>query len=129
MAIIDGDVDGILAWLIKFELLHVDNEIPDEKICVARDCNVHRHIDAGHYEAAVFIDEIHFHFVGAFLDAVEGNAKCDGTLRMDRGERAGDDRVERAEKVELPVVIGGRVAQNRNLDGHTAGRSYERAGQ
>jgi len=129
VAVIDGDINRVLARLIEFKLLDIDDEIADEEIRVAGDCNVHWHIDAGHDEAAVFVDEIHFHFVGAFLDAVEGNAKRHGALRMNRGEGAGDDRVERAEKIELPVVIGGCVAQNRNLDGHTAGRSYERAGQ
>jgi hypothetical protein len=110
-------------------LLDVDDEVADEKIRVAGNRDIDGHIDAGHDEAAIFIDEIHFHFVGAFLDAVEGNAERDGTLRMNGGEGAGDDRVERAEKIELPVIIGGRVAQNRNLDGHTAGRSYEAIGQ
>ena len=127
VAIIDGDVDGVLAGLIEFELLDVDDEVADEEIGVARNDHIQGHIDAWHDEAAVFVDEVHFHFVGSFLDAVKGNAERDGTLRMDRGQLTCENGVKSAEKIQFPVVIGGRVAQNRNLDGHTAARSYERA--
>ena len=123
MAVIDGDVDGVLAGLIKFKLLDVDDEVADEKVRVVGNHYVERHIDAGHDELSVFIDEIHFYFVGAFLDAVEGEAKGDGALRVDGGELAGDDGVERAEQIEFAVVVRGRVAKHRNLNGHTAGGS------
>ena len=63
VAVIDGDVDGVLARLIELELLDVDDEIADEKICVRGDRNIDGHIDAGHDKATVFIHEIHFHFV------------------------------------------------------------------
>lgn len=71
MAIVDGDIDRVLAWLVEFELLDIDDEITDEKIGVARNHHIHGHIDAWHDEPTVFIDEVHFYFVGPFLDAVE----------------------------------------------------------
>ena len=35
--VVEKNVDGVLAGLIEFELLDVDDEIADEKICVAGD--------------------------------------------------------------------------------------------
>lgn len=121
MAVIDRDVDGVLARLVEFELLDVDDEITDEEIGVRRNHHIDRHIDARHDQFAVFIHEIHFYFVGPFLDAVEGNAQRDGTLRMNGRKLAGDDRVEGSQQVQFTAVIGGGVTKDSDLNGHTSG--------
>jgi hypothetical protein len=44
-------------------------------------------------------------------------------LRVDGRQLAGENRVERAQEIQLPVVVRGRVAKDGNLDVHTLGRS------
>ena len=115
---VDGDIDRVLAGIVEFELLDVYHEIADQEIQVCRDHDLHRHVDARHDEPPVFIDEIHFHFVGAFLDLAERDSKRDRALGMYGGKMSGHDRIERAEDIELASVIGRRVAQDSHLNVH-----------
>ena len=74
VAVIDGDIDGVLSRLIELQLLDIDDKVPHEKIGIAWNQHIDWHVDAGHDELSVFIDEIHLHFVGAFLDSVKRDA-------------------------------------------------------
>src|SRR5262249_49684144 len=59
-----------------------------------------------------------FHLVGTLFDLGEGQPQSNRALRMNCWQLAGDDRIERAKDIELPVVIRGRVAQDGNLNIH-----------
>ena len=56
--------------------------------------------------------------VRPLLGAVKGDADGDGALGVLGGKLRGKDRVERAQQIELAVVIGCRVAENSHLDCH-----------
>jgi hypothetical protein len=118
MTAIDGDIDGVLARFLEFELLDINDEISDEKVGFGGNGHTYGHVDTRHDETAIFIDKVHLNFMVSLLDPVEGHAKSDRTLRVNSGQLAGDDGVEGAEEIQLSVVIGGCVAQNRNLNCH-----------
>jgi hypothetical protein len=118
LASVDGDIDGVLAWFFEFQLLDVDDEIAHQEVEFGRDGDLDGHVDGRHDEFAVFVHEIHPDFVGAFLDAAEGNSQGNRALGMHRGELLGHDGVESPEDVQLAIVISGGVAKNCNLDIH-----------
>lgn len=99
MAGIQCDIDGILTWLVEFQLLDVDDEISDEEIRIGRNDNIDRHVDAGHDKTAILIHEVHFDLVLAFLDSAEGHAEDDGALRVNGRELVGDNRIECPEQI------------------------------
>ena len=113
--------NGVKSRRFKFQLLNIQNEIARDKSRVARQNDFHRNIHAGHDRRAVFIYEIDFQRVIALLHFCVGNAERHGTLRMRGGKLLGENRVERAENIQLAVVIGRGIAQNCQLNRHWKG--------
>src|SRR5437762_4296157 len=106
LATVDGDVNGVLARLFKFQLLDVDEEIARDKIRVGRQRHLDGHVDAPHHEATVFVHEVHFYSVMTLFDAAEDDAQGDRTLGVYGGQLVGDNRVEGPQQIELSAVIG-----------------------
>jgi hypothetical protein len=122
---VEGDVDGVKAGEIEFQLLEGDDEVACPEMGIAGQHDFGREIDAGHDETAVGVDEIQAEFVRAFVFVAEGDAQGDGALRVRGRNLLGDDGVERAEQVELAVFFRGGIAQNSNLNIHPAGIKHE----
>ena len=74
--------------------------------------------DGRHDGTAVGVDEIQLQLALALVAGHEGDAQRDGALRMHGGQLRRVDRVERAEQVQLAVVLGRRVAKNGHLNVH-----------
>ena len=117
---VEGNVDGIEAGEIEFQLLKGDDEIARAEMGVAGQHDFRREIDAGHDESAVGIHKIQAQLVRAFIFVAEGDAQRDGALRVRGGNLLGDDGVERAEQIQLAVFFRGGIAQNRDLNIHPA---------
>jgi hypothetical protein len=124
---VEGDVDGIKAGQVEFQLLERDDEVACPEMGIARQHDFRREIDSGHDEFPVGIHEIEAQFVGAFVLMAEGDAQGDGALRVRGGNLLGDDRVKRAEQVQLAVFFRGGVAENSNLNIHPAELSTKSA--
>jgi hypothetical protein len=124
---VEGNVDGIKAREIEFQLLEGDDEIARAEMGIAGQHHFGREIDAGHDEAAVGVDEIQAEFVRAFVFVAESDAQRDGALRVRGRNLLGDDGVKRAEQVQLAVFFRGGIAQNSNLNIHPAELSTNRA--
>ena len=69
---------------------------------------------------SVGINKIEAQSVFALVTAEKSDAEGDGTLGMNSGELLGVDCVKCAQEVQLTVIIGRRVAQNRHLNVHGA---------
>jgi ATP-binding cassette subfamily F protein uup len=85
---------------------------------VIRQRDRHRDFDGRHNGAAVGVDEIELELVRALVAGHERDAQRDGALRMHGGQLRRENRVERAEEIELAVVLGCRVAEHRHLNIH-----------
>ena len=116
--VVEGEVDGVKARLIKLQLLDVDDEVAGAEVHVFGQGD----FDWGRREVgdgmAVGIDEVEFELVLAFVAAEEGEAQGDGALGMNGGELLGVNGVEGAQQVQFPVVVGCRVAENGHLNIH-----------
>jgi len=115
---IHGDIDGVNARLVEFQLLDADDEIEGGEMNITGQVHPKRQVNAGHDEFSVCIDEADAHLVGARLAAGEGDAQGDGALEVDGGELGRENGIERAEEIQLAVVIGGGITQNGDLDIH-----------
>jgi len=122
---VEGDVDGVKAGEVEFQLLEGDDEIARAEMGIAGQDDFGREIDAGHDEAAVGVDEIQAQFVRAFVLMAESDAQGYGALRVRGGNLLGDDGVKRAQQVELPVFFRGGIAQNSDLNIHPAEIKHE----
>lgn len=122
---VEGDVDGIEAGEVEFQLLESDNEIACAEMGIAGEHDFGWEIDSGHDELAVGVDEIQAQFVRAFVFVAERDAQGDGALRVRGGNLLGDDGVKCPEQVELAVFFRGGIAQHRNLNIHPAGDKHE----
>ena len=72
-----------------------------------------------HDGAPVFVDETHPDVMLPFLHPVKADAVRDGTLRVDGRELVRADGIERAQDIELAVLVfGGCVAQGRDFHFH-----------
>jgi hypothetical protein len=116
---IDGEIQGVMAGLFELELLNVDDEIARKKIAVGREPDIGRQFDAGHDGTSIFVDEVHAHAMGPFLDATKDKAQGDGTLGMNGRQLVGNDGVEGAEQIEFTGIIGRGIAEHGNLDIHS----------
>ena len=122
---VEGDVDGIQAGEVEFQLLEGDDEIACPEMGIARQDHFGGEIDAGHDEAAVGVDEIQAQFVRAFVLMAESDAQGNGALRVRGRNLLSDDGVKRAQQVELPVFFRGGIAQNSDLNIHPAEIKHE----
>lgn len=116
--IVEQNVHRVKPRLVEFQLLDVQNEIARGEMHFIRQGDFHRDVNALHDRLAVRIDEVDFQLALALVAGRERQAQRDGALRMDGGHLAGINRVERAQQIELAVVIGGGVAQDSNLNVH-----------
>lgn len=128
MPIIDGDIDRVLAGLIKLQLLNIDDEIAQQEIRIGWHRHIDRHFDAWHHQPSILVDEIHLHLVRALLNPAKREAQRNRTLRVNRGQLTGKNRVERPKQVQLPIVIRRCIAQNRYLNRHTVLSTGKRYG-
>lgn len=115
---VEGDIDGIEAGEVEFQLLEGDDEIAGAEMRIAWEHDFRGQIDAGHDEPAIGIDKVQPDFVRTLIFMAKGDAQGDGTLRVRGGDLLGDDGVKGAEKVQLAIFLSGRVAQDRNLNVH-----------
>ena len=116
--VVQSHVHGIQTGLGEFQLLDVHDEIAREKMHVVGQRDFDRDFDARHDGAPVGVDEVELELARALVAGEKRDAQRDGALRMDGGELRRVDRVERAEQVELAVVLGRRVAEDGHLDVH-----------
>jgi hypothetical protein len=128
-ATVHGQVNGVKAGLVELQLLDVDDEIAGHESGVGGEKDLDGNVHGGHDGLAVLVHEIHGQLVGAFFDAVKGDAEGDGALGVLGGELGGEDGVESAEQVEFAVVIGCRVAENSHLDSHKVKQCRMAAGK
>lgn len=123
---VHGDIDRIEPWFFKFELLNVDQEIARQKNGIVRHGHVHRNINIGHDAFSVLIHEAQLHFMVSFFRLAEGDAQRNGALRMNGWHLRSEYRVEGSQDVQLPVVIGGGITENRDLYFHICGNTTRR---
>lgn len=124
---IDGDIDGIGAGSADGELLEIEDEIAGGEEDVLGQQDLEGGLHGRDDGAAILIDEEDIDGVETLLFLAEEDAQRDGALRMDGGEGAGDDGIERAEQAELSVVIDRGIAERSDLDFH-AGEGEGRDG-
>ena len=112
---IEHHVERAQPGLIEVQLLDVDDVIARAEMHVARQRDFDRNLDRRHDGATVGIHEVQFQLALAFVHTGERDAQRHGALRMPGRQFARIDRIERAEQIQLAVVIGGRVTENRYL--------------
>lgn len=119
---VEGEVDGVEAGEVEFELLEGDDEIAGAEMGVARQDDFGWEINARHDGMAVGIHKIEMELMGAFILVAEGDAQGNGALRMNGRHLLGDNGVESAEEIEFTVFLGGGIAQDSDLDVHGGAR-------
>src|ERR1039458_2508824 len=116
--VIEPDIHGIQPSLGEFQLLDVHDEIARGEMHVVRQRDHHRDFDGRHDAVAVGVDEVQLELARALVASVERDAQRDGALRMHGGQLRRVNRVERAEEIELAVVLGRGIAEDRHLNVH-----------
>jgi len=124
--VVQHDVDRVQARVFELQLLNIDDEIACAEVHIFRQ----RDIDCDRWEvwhdrAAVSIDKIKAEIVLSLVAAEKGHAQRDGTLRMSGGELLGINRIERAQQVQLAVIVCRGVAQDRYLYVHDLPKAQE----
>ena len=115
---VHGNVDGVNARLVELQLLDADNEIEGGEMNISGQVHPKRKVNAGHDGFSIRINEADPHLVRAILAVGERDAQGDGALDVDRGELRRENGIERAEEIQLAIVIGGGITQNGDLDIH-----------
>ena len=119
LALVDRDIDGVSALAGKGKLLEVQDEVSrgEEERLGKEDFEGGLHgRDDG---MAVFVHKEDCHIVQAFFFLAEKDAERDGALRVDGGERAGDNGIEGAKEAEFPLVVRCGIAQGGDLNFHS----------
>lgn len=116
--IVQAHVHGIKAEFLKLEPLDVDDEVAGDEMGVFGHFDGDRNIDRRHDVLAVGVDEIQFKPPAAFVAGDEGDAKGHRALRMDDGQLCGENGIERAEEVQLSMVVGRSITEDSHLDIH-----------
>lgn len=119
---VHGKINRVETRLVKLELLDVDRKIARPKMNVLGQGHLDGHLDRGHDGVAIGVHEVQFHLPLAFVTGKKSQPQRDRALRMNGGQFARVDRVERAKQVELAIVIGDGVAKHCNLNVHARDR-------
>src|SRR5947209_18150429 len=94
---IEGNIDRVKAWIFKFELLDVDDEISRAEMHVVRKSDFDGNgREIGHDGMSIGIDEIQTQGMFALVTAKESDAEGDGALGMNGGELLSVNGVKRA---------------------------------
>src|ERR1035437_4645347 len=113
--VVQGDVNRVKPGIIELQLLKVHDEVARAEMHVFGQ----RHFDRDVWEfgdrGPVPIDEIKLQVVLALVSVKEGDSQRDGALGVYGWKVLRIDRVKRPQQVQLAVVIGRCVAQNRHL--------------
>ena len=116
---IEGDVNRVEARRFELHLLEIDNEVAGAEVHVVGERDLNRDgREVLHDGAAIGVDEVELEVVFPFVSAGEGDAQGDGALRMHRGELLGVNSIKGSQQIELPVIIGRRIAQHGHLNIH-----------
>lgn len=116
--VVKPDVHGIQTRLGEPQLLDVHDEIARDEMRVLGQRHRHGNLDGRHDGTAVGVDEIQRELVLTLVAGVKGDAQRHGALGMDGGELRRVNRIERAEQVELAVVVRRGVTENGHLNVH-----------
>ena len=79
---IHGQIDGIRAEMVQFELLDVDDKIGDGRIIFRTKLHLQDAFESRHHRTAIFINDGEFQPVFALLDAGKSQPERDGALRV-----------------------------------------------
>ncbi len=119
VAIVDCQIDRILAELRQLQLVDHQNQTGSDARFARRKLNLRVRIQRGHDRFAVRIDKGNPDPFLPFLDFVIAQFDGQGALRMGHGRFLGSETIERAENVEFATGIGGGgIAQGKNFNFH-----------
>jgi len=98
--VVQHDVDGVQSWVLKLQLLNVDDKIASAEMHILREGDIDGDgWEIGHNGTAIGIDEVEAKVMLALITAEKGDTQSNGTLRMNRGELLGVYRIECAQQI------------------------------